>query len=114
MPISISSTPALWSSLAGSLLNMLIHSLAYIEVVGDTGAYEGFMVTSDREREHGLFQVDMAVYTTLMREVEARISLGDVARLRRGARPMDHMGWTWRSAARCGAATSEALGTNTE
>jgi len=50
------------------LLNMLIHSLAYIEVVGDAGTYDGFMVTSDRERERALFEVDLAAYTKLMRE----------------------------------------------
>jgi hypothetical protein len=50
------------------LLNMLIHSLAYIEVVGDAGTYDGFMVTSDRERERGLFQIDLTAYTRLMRE----------------------------------------------
>jgi hypothetical protein len=51
------------------LLNLLIHSLAYVEVLGEDEAYEGFMVTSDQERERGLFQVDLTDYLGLMREV---------------------------------------------
>jgi hypothetical protein len=50
------------------LLNLLIHSLAYVEVLDEGDAYEGFMVTSDYERERGLFRVDLKDYLGLMRE----------------------------------------------
>jgi hypothetical protein len=51
------------------LLNLLIHSLAYVEVLGEGEAYEGFMATSDQERERGLLQVGLKDYLGLMREV---------------------------------------------
>lgn len=51
------------------LLNLLIHSLAFVEVLDETDTYTGFMVTSDHERERGLFQVHLNDYLALMREV---------------------------------------------
>lgn len=53
------------------LLNMLIHSLVFIEVLDDAGRIEAFMVTSEREREDGLFQASLSEMIALMRAAAA-------------------------------------------
>ena len=53
------------------VLNMLIHSLVFVEVVDDTGRVEAFMVTSEREREEGLFQGNLGEMIALMRAAAA-------------------------------------------
>jgi hypothetical protein len=52
---------------ARRLVNVLIHSLVFVEALADDGAIEGFIVTSDYERERGLIHVDMSVFVGLMR-----------------------------------------------
>ena len=51
------------------MLNLLVHSLVFVEVVGDAKTFDAFMVTSDHERDRGLYQVDMAAFVELMRLV---------------------------------------------
>lgn len=50
------------------LLNLLIHSLVFIEVVGVRRRCDGFLVTSDREQQRGLYEVRLADFIALMRE----------------------------------------------
>lgn len=49
------------------LLNILIHSLIFVEVIGETETFDGFMVTSDYEQAKGLIQVEIAAFIELMR-----------------------------------------------
>lgn len=49
------------------VLNLLIHSLVFIEGVGETGTFDAFMVTSDQEQGRGLVQVELATFVGLMR-----------------------------------------------
>jgi hypothetical protein len=49
------------------LLDLLVHSLVFVEVLGEAETYDAFMVTSDSERARGLVQVDVAVFVELMR-----------------------------------------------
>jgi hypothetical protein len=49
------------------LMNILIHSLVFVEVSSETSTYDAFMVTSDREREKGLVQVQVGSFVALMR-----------------------------------------------
>ena len=51
------------------LLNLLIHSLVFVEVLGEAETYEAFMVTSDRDQAKGLVQVEVASFVALMRLV---------------------------------------------
>lgn len=53
------------------LLNLLIHSLVFVEVIGDADTFDAFMVTSDHEQARGLFQVEMVAFVELMRLVAA-------------------------------------------
>ena len=56
------------SALSGrSLLNILIHSLVFVEVLDDDDAVIAFMVTSDRESKRGLYRVRFANFIRLMR-----------------------------------------------
>jgi hypothetical protein len=49
------------------LLNLLVHSLVFVEVLGEAETFEAFMVTSDQERANGLIQVELAHFIELMR-----------------------------------------------
>jgi hypothetical protein len=49
------------------LLNLLIHSLVFVEVLGDEETYDAFMVTSDHEQDKGLVQVSLTDFIGLMR-----------------------------------------------
>jgi hypothetical protein len=51
------------------VLNLLIHSLVLVEVLGGAETYDAFMVTSDLERDRGLLQVEIAAFVELMRLV---------------------------------------------
>ncbi len=50
------------------LLNLLIHSFVFVEVIGENDVCEGFMVTSDYELSKGLVQVEMRAFVELMRD----------------------------------------------
>lgn len=49
------------------LLNLLIHSFVFVEVIDQSEVCEGFMVTSDFELSRGLVQVEMQAFVELMR-----------------------------------------------
>jgi len=49
------------------VLNLLVHSLVFAEVVGPEDTIDAFMVTSDREQSRGLIQVEMAAFVGLIR-----------------------------------------------
>lgn len=51
------------------LVNILIHSLAFVEVIGEAETFDAFMITSDYEQAKGLIQVELANFTGLMRLV---------------------------------------------
>ncbi|QTC90817.1 hypothetical protein [Brevundimonas goettingensis] len=51
------------------LVNLLIHSLVFVEVIGEAETFDAFMVTSDYEQAKGLIQVELADFTGLMRSV---------------------------------------------
>ncbi|MBN9439896.1 hypothetical protein [Bosea sp. (in: a-proteobacteria)] len=51
------------------VLNLLVHSLVFVEVLGAAETCDAFMVTSDQERERGLLQVQFADFIGLMRLV---------------------------------------------
>ncbi|PZU88388.1 MAG: hypothetical protein DI527_17585 [Chelatococcus sp.] len=51
------------------VLNLLVHSLVFVEVLNDIETYDAFMVTSDYERGQGLVQIDIAAFVELMRLV---------------------------------------------
>ncbi|ADL02223.1 hypothetical protein [Brevundimonas subvibrioides] len=48
------------------ILNMMIHSAAFAEVVDDEGRCTGVLVTSDREAGRGLVEVDLGDFVALM------------------------------------------------
>jgi hypothetical protein len=50
------------------LLNLLVHSFVFVEVIGENDVCEGFMVTSDYELSKGLVQVEMRAFVELMRD----------------------------------------------
>lgn len=49
------------------VLNLLVHSLVFVEVIGEAKTYDAFMVTSDHEQAKGLVQVDVTAFIDLMR-----------------------------------------------
>lgn len=49
------------------VLNLLIHSLVFVEVLGEADTFHAFMVTSDQERASGLVQVELTAFVGLMR-----------------------------------------------
>jgi hypothetical protein len=49
------------------VLNLLVHSLVFVEVLGETDTFDAFMVTSDQEQARGLVQVEVAAFVDLMR-----------------------------------------------
>ena len=49
------------------ILNILIHSATFVEVIDNEDRITGFMVTSDRELKRGLIHVDLAAFIDLMR-----------------------------------------------
>lgn len=53
------------------LINVLIHSLVFVEVLNDDDTIGGFMVTSDRESERGLYQVQLPDFVKVMRAAAA-------------------------------------------
>lgn len=50
------------------VLSLMIHSTVFLELQGDDGRYEGFMVTSDQQQRRGLVQVDLAGFVGLIRQ----------------------------------------------
>jgi hypothetical protein len=55
---------------AKSLLDLIVHSFIFAELVKDEDlTMEGFLVTSDRSRQTGLWHVDLHDFTNLMRVV---------------------------------------------
>ncbi len=50
-----------------ALLDLLIHSLVFVEVLGETGTLDGFMVTSDKDHVNGLVEVKISSFIELMR-----------------------------------------------
>lgn len=62
-------SPLQVSLLRRRVLNLLVHSLVFAEVLGDAETYDAFMVTSDYERDRGLLQVNIAAFVELMRLV---------------------------------------------
>jgi hypothetical protein len=55
---------------APSLLDVIIHSLAFAELMNEKDAVTDFWVTSDRQQEH-LWEIDISTFTSLMRDVAA-------------------------------------------
>lgn len=51
------------------LLDLIIHSFVFCEVLGDDNSIEGFFVTSDTSRYKGLWSVPMIRYIEMMRRV---------------------------------------------
>jgi len=51
------------------LLNLIIHSFIFFEVVDDGLTLQSFFVTSDQSRQQGLWQITLAEFTRLMRIV---------------------------------------------
>jgi hypothetical protein len=49
------------------VLNLLVHSLVFVEVMGEAETFDAFMVTSDHEQARGLVQVEVAAFVDLMR-----------------------------------------------
>lgn len=49
------------------LLDLLIHSRVFVEVVSETETVAAFMVTTDKEQGKGLVQVEVAAFVELMR-----------------------------------------------
>ena len=49
------------------IINILIHSATFVEVVDNEGHITGFMVTSDRELKRGLIHVALDDFISLMR-----------------------------------------------
>lgn len=49
------------------VLNLLVHSLVFVEVLGEAETFDAFLVTSDHERARGLVQVEVAAFVALMR-----------------------------------------------
>jgi len=49
------------------LLDLLIHSVVFVEVLCDAETYDAFLVTSDYEQAKGLVQVEIAAFVDLMR-----------------------------------------------
>lgn len=49
------------------VLNLFVHSLVFVEVLGEANTFDAFMVTSDHERAKGLIQVEAAAFVGLMR-----------------------------------------------
>lgn len=49
------------------VLNLLVHSLVFVEVLGEADTFDAFMVTSDHEQARGLVQVELAAFVSLMR-----------------------------------------------
>jgi hypothetical protein len=54
---------------ARDVLNLIVHSLAFGEMLREDMTVEGFLVTSDRRRGEFLLLVGMAEFVDLMREV---------------------------------------------
>lgn len=80
---------AQWTSLPRRrVLNLLVHSLVFVEVLGDTDIYDAFMVTSDHERDRGLIQVAVTAFVDLMRLVG-----GDWPTFEHRIREPDGSGW---------------------
>lgn len=52
---------------ARRLVNVLIHSLVFVEMLSADHMVEGFLVTSDQEAVRGLLQFDLTAFTKLMR-----------------------------------------------
>ena len=53
-----------------AILNVIIHSLVFVEgLSGKDETYESFLVTSDRGAVKGLYQVQLADFVAVMREV---------------------------------------------
>lgn len=51
------------------VLNLLVHSLVFVEVLSEAETFDAFMVTSDHEQAKGLVQVKVAAFVDLMRLV---------------------------------------------
>lgn len=49
------------------VLNLLVHSLVFVEVLGEAETFDAFLVTSDHEQARGLVQVEVAAFVELMR-----------------------------------------------
>jgi hypothetical protein len=52
---------------ARRLINVIIHSLTFVEVLADDSTTQGFLVTSDHEAERGMIRVGLSSFTGLMR-----------------------------------------------
>jgi hypothetical protein len=50
-------------------LNLLIHSLIFVEELNDREQVEGFLVTSDNASEKGLYHIELTTFVGLMRDV---------------------------------------------
>lgn len=53
------------------LINVIIHSLVFVEGLEDDGSITSFLVTSDQESERGLVEVQLADVLALMRRAAA-------------------------------------------
>lgn len=51
------------------LLNFVVHSQVFIEVLGPRERCQGFLVSSDHAVKQGLFEVDLAAFVRLLRNV---------------------------------------------
>lgn len=49
------------------ILNLMIHSAVFVEVIDDDGHVTGFMATSEREQAFGLVRVELAAFLGLIR-----------------------------------------------
>jgi hypothetical protein len=51
------------------LINMVVHSFTFTEVIDDDLYVEAFLITSDRGRHTGLWQIELSDFVKLMRSV---------------------------------------------
>jgi hypothetical protein len=54
---------------AKRLTNMIIHSFTFAEVIDDDGYVQALLITSDRDRSIGLWQIELSDFVELMRSV---------------------------------------------
>lgn len=59
--------PEIVSLSAARLMDLIIHSFTFIEVVDEAESIEAFLLTSDRTRMTRLYEVPINVYTKLLR-----------------------------------------------
>lgn len=69
--------------------NLLVHSLLFVEMLGEAETFDAFLVTSDHEQARGLVQVEVVAFVALM-----RLAANDYPTSRR--RTLDSSTGRWR------------------